>query len=39
VPSSAGQLLEVEIRAADFSDFAVVGLRFNGGVFTTIPAN
>lgn len=39
MPTSANQILQVEIRAADFSDFAVVGLRFTGAVFTTIPAN
>jgi hypothetical protein len=40
VPSSANQNLEVEVRSTTFSDsLAVVGLRYTGPVFSTIPAN
>jgi hypothetical protein len=39
LPSTAGKALEVDIHAADSSNFAVIGLRYTGGVFNTIPAN
>ena len=35
----AGQVLMLEIQSADSSDFSAIGLRFTGGVFTTVPAN
>jgi len=39
VPSSANNIYEVEVWSPNFSDLAVVGLRFTGGTFSTIPAN
>jgi hypothetical protein len=39
LPSTAGKIVEVDMHATDFSNFAVIGLRFTGGVFNTIPAN
>jgi hypothetical protein len=39
VPTSVNQLLEATIEAPDFSDLSVVGVRYTGPVFTTIPAN
>jgi hypothetical protein len=39
LPSTSGKALEVDIRATDSSNFAVIGLRYTGGVFNTIPAN
>jgi len=35
----AGSMGILTIRATDLSDFSAIGLRFTGGVFTTIPAN
>ena len=32
-------VLKLEIRPEDFSEFSSIGLRFTGGVFTTVPAN
>lgn len=39
LPATTGRMLQVQIRASDFSDFSIIGLRFTGSVFTTIPAN
>ena len=39
IPASANNIYEVEVFAPDFSDLSVVGLRFTGAVFSTIPAN
>ena len=35
----AGSISMLDIRPQDFSDFATIGLRFTGPVFTTVPAN
>lgn len=37
--ASAGTTGVLTVRAPDFSDFYLIGLRFTGPVFTTIPAN
>ncbi len=37
-PATANTLTQVQIRATDFSYFSVMGLRFTGTAFTTIPA-
>lgn len=37
LPANAVRLLKIE--STDFTSFGAIGLRFTGGVFTTIPAN
>src|SRR5213594_925558 len=39
IPSSANTVAAVKIESPDFSDFFVIGLRYTGGIFTTMPAN
>ncbi len=39
VPASANTAGVLIIESTDFSDFYAIGLRFTGGVFTTLPAN
>lgn len=39
VPSTVGGIFEVEVDAQDFTDLSVIGLRYSGQVFSTIPAS
>jgi len=39
VPSSANSVGILTIDSMDDSDFYAIGLRFTGGIFTTLPAN
>jgi hypothetical protein len=39
IPSSVNRLCRVTIQSPDYADFYVIGLRFTGRAFTTIPAH
>ena len=38
-PPAPGNVHLLEVRASDFSVFSMIGLRFTGAVFSTVPAN
>ena len=38
-PPTPGNVYLLEVRASDFSVFSMIGLRFTGAVFSTVPAN
>ena len=39
VANTGNQVCFVTVQALDFSGFSAIGLRFTGGIFTTVPAN